>query len=401
MEVVNLAMPPLLYLGPEDVEQLLPMAECIGVMERALRDLALGAAVLPLRTVVRLEGCNGLLGVMPGQVQVPAAAGSAGAAMAAGAAGHGAPASPPGMRDSTADPVTAATVASAPSAASAPGAPGAPSVAGVKVVSIFPDNRLRGDESHFGVVLLFETETGRPIAHLDAAAITAIRTAAVSAVATRLLARDDAGDLALLGAGVQARTHLAALREVRPLRRVRVWSRRPQSAARFAAEQGARHGLAVEAVPSAAAAVAGADLVCTVTSSHQPVLAGEWLQPGAHVNAVGASLASARELDSAAVARARLFVDRRESAVNESGDYLVPLREGLIAEDHIRGELGDLLLGRLAGRRSPAEITLFKSLGLAVEDLAAGHHVYRQALARGRGIRLDAGDAGEPADRGR
>lgn len=404
MEVVNLAMPPLLYLGPEDVEQLLPMAECIGVMERALRDLALGAAVLPLRTVVRLEGCNGLLGVMPGQVQVPAGAGSAGAAgaagavgaaMAAGAEGHGAPASPPGMRGSTADPVTAATVASA------PGAPGAPSVAGVKVVSIFPENRLRGDESHFGVVLLFETETGRPIAHLDAASITAIRTAAVSAVATRLLARDDAGDLALLGAGVQARTHLAALREVRPLRRVRVWSRRPQSAARFAAEEGARHGLAVEAVPSAAAAVAGADLVCTVTSSHQPVLNGEWLQPGAHVNAVGASLASARELDSAAVARARLFVDRRESAVNESGDYLVPLREGLIAEDHIRGELGDLLLGRLAGRRSPAEITLFKSLGLAVEDLAAGYHVYRQALARGRGIRLDAGDAGEPADRGR
>jgi alanine dehydrogenase len=358
-------VPPLLFLGPDDVEQLLPMGECIAVMERALRDLALGAAVVPLRTVMRLEGRPGLLGVMPGQVQVPVTAGAA-------AAPH------PGMRDSTADPVTPAS---------------APSVAGVKVVSIFPENRLRGDESHFGVVLLFETETGRPIAYLDAASITAIRTAAVSAVATRLLARDDAGDLALLGAGVQARTHLAALREVRPLRRVRVWSRRPESAARFAVEEGARHGLPVEAVPSAAAAVAGADLVCTVTSSHQPVLAGEWLSPGAHVNAVGASLATARELDSAAVARARLFVDRRESTVNESGDYLVPLREGLITPDHIQGEIGELLLGRLAGRRSPGEITLFKSLGLAVEDLAAAHHVYRQALARGRGIRLDAGPA--------
>jgi alanine dehydrogenase len=347
-------MTPLLYLGPEDVERLLPMSECIDVMERALRDLALGAAVLPLRTVMRLEGRPGLLGVMPGQVSVPPAAGAA--ALPGGEAA-------------------------------------AETIAGLKVVSIFPENRLRGDESHFGMVLLFETGTGRPIAHLDAASITAIRTAAVSAVATRLLARDDAGDLALLGAGVQARTHLAALREVRALRRVRVWSRRPESATRFAAEQGARYGLPVEAAPSAAAAVAGADLVCTVTSSHQPVLAGEWLQPGAHVNAVGASLASARELDSAAVARARLFVDRRESTVNESGDYLVPLREGLIAEDHIQGEIGDLLIGRLTGRRSASEITLFKSLGLAVEDLAAAHHVYRQAVAQGRGIRLDAAAA--------
>jgi alanine dehydrogenase len=342
---------PLLYLGAEEVEQLLPMGECIGVMERALRGLALGTAVLPLRMVVRLEGRPGLLGVMPGQVQVPGTGGGA------------------GVQDGEAPP---------------------DSVAGVKVVSIFPENRLRGDESHFGVVLLFETETGRPIAHLDAASITAIRTAAVSAVATRLLAREDAGDLALLGAGVQARTHLAALREVRPLRRVRVWSRRPESAERFAAEQGPRHGLAIETAPSAAAAVAGADLVCTVTSSHQPVLAGEWLAPGAHVNAVGASLATARELDSAAVARARLFVDRRESAVHESGDYLVPLREGLIGEEHIQGEIGDLLLGRVAGRRSAAEITLFKSLGLAVEDLAAAHHVYGRALAEGRGLRLEA-----------
>ncbi len=335
-------LPPLLYLGSEEVERLLPMGECIALMEQALRDLALGAAVQPLRSVMRLDGRPGLLGVMPGQIQLPADARPSG------------------------------------------------SVAGVKVVSIFPGNRERGDESHFGAVLLFETETGRPIAHLDAAAITAIRTAAVSAVATRLLAREDAGELALLGAGVQARSHLAALREVRELRRVRVWSRRPESAQRFAAEEGARHRLPVEAAPSAAAAVAGADLVCTVTASREPVLAGEWLSPGVHVNAVGSSVASARELDSAAVARSRLFVDRRESTINESGDFLFPLREGVIAEDHIQGEIGDLLLGRLAGRRSASEITLFKSLGLAVEDLAAAHHVYRQAVAQGRGIRLDA-----------
>jgi alanine dehydrogenase len=339
------SLPPLLYLGSEEVERLLPMGECIAVMERALRDLALGAAVQPLRSVMRLDGRPGLLGVMPGQIRVPA---------------------------------------------DAPTGADAASVAGVKVVSIFPGNRERGDESHFGAVLLFETETGRPIAHLDAAAITAIRTAAVSAVATRLLARDDAGELALLGAGVQARTHLAALREVRELRRVRVWSRRPESARRFAAEEGARHRLPVEAAPSAAAAVAGADLVCTVTASREPVLAGEWLSPGVHVNAVGSSVATARELDSAAVACSRLFVDRRESTINESGDFLFPLREGVIAEDHIQGEIGDLLLGRVPGRRSASEITLFKSLGLAVEDLAAAHHIYRRAVAEGRGIRLDA-----------
>jgi alanine dehydrogenase len=353
---------PLLYLGAAEVELLLPMGECIAVMERALRELALGGAVQPLRSVMRLEGVPGLLGMMPGQIALPLPEANAPAA-------PGAP---------------------SPGAAPAPGAGGQrlPSVAGLKVVSIFPGNRERGDESHFGAVLLFETETGRPIAHLDAAALTAIRTAAVSAVATRLLARGEAGDLALLGAGVQARSHLAALRLVRELRRVRVWSRRPESARRFAAEESARHGLQVEAAASAAAAVAGADLVCTVTAAREPVLAGEWLAPGTHVNAVGSSVATARELDSAAVARARLFVDRRESTVNESGDFLFPLREGAITEDHIQGEIGDLLLRRLPGRRSPSEITLFKSLGLAVEDLAAAHHVYVQALAQGRGVRL-------------
>ena len=384
------SLPPLLYLGSDEVESLLPMGECIALMEGVLRDLALGAGVQPLRSVMRLDGRPGLLGIMPGQIQVAGAPGSAGQP----------PARPAGAAGRPAAGVTEAGVAGAVPGGAAGVASGGSSdgssvsVAGVKVVSIFPGNRERGDESHFGAVLLFETETGRPIAYLDAAAITAIRTAAVSAVATRLLARFDAGELALLGAGVQARTRLAALREVRELRRVRVWSRRPESARRFAAEESARHRLPVEAAPSAAAAVAGADLVCTITASREPVLAGEWLSPGVHVNAVGASAAAARELDSAAVARARLFVDRRESTINESGDFLVPLREGVIAEDHIQGEIGDLLLGRIPGRRSASEITLFKSLGLAVEDLAAAHHVYRQAVAQGRGIRLDAAAAG-------
>jgi alanine dehydrogenase len=365
----------LLYLGSEDVEQLLPMAECIALMERVLVDLARGIGVQPLRSVVRLDGVPGLLGLMPGQIAFRSG-GAAGDAVAGdalagvGAAGVG---------------VAEAAAGQGEAAAEAP----VESVAGIKVVTLFPGNRERGEPSHLGAVLLFETRLGRPIAYLDAAAVTAIRTAAVSAVATRALARGEAGDLALLGAGVQARAHLAALREVRELRRVRVWSRRPESASRFAAEESARHGLCVEAVDSAAAAVRGADLVCTLTAAREPVLAGEWLQPGAHVNAVGACTPMARELDSAAVAGARLYVDRRESALQESGDFLIPLREGAIADDHIRGELGELLLGRAAGRESAGDVTLFKSLGLAVEDLAAAYHVYRRAVAQGRGRQLE------------
>jgi ornithine cyclodeaminase len=255
-------------------------------------------------------------------------------------------------------------------------------VLGIKVITVFPGNHERGEESHLGSVLLFEAEMGRPLAILDAAAVTAIRTAAVSALATRLLARQDAGDLALLGSGVQARSHLAALREVRPLRRVRVWSRHPESARRFAAEESERHGLSVQAVATAREAVEGADLVCTVTSAREPVLEGAWLAPGAHVNAAGACTPAARELDTDAMRRARLFVDRRESALAEAGDLLIPMRNGELGEDHIAGELGDLLLGRVPGRRAPEEITLFESLGLAVEDLAAARHVWRKAGQR-------------------
>jgi ornithine cyclodeaminase len=188
---------------------------------------------------------------------------------------------------------------------------------------------------------------------------------------------------------VQARTHLAALREVRTLRRVRVWSRDPERARHYAAKESARHGLRIEPVATAREAVAGADLLCTVTAAVEPVLEGEWIAPGAHVNAVGACTPNARELDTAAVVRARLFVDRRESALNEPGEILTPLREGAIGEDHIRGEIGELVIGRVAGRLSPEDITLFESLGLTVEDLAAARHIYSKALEQGRGVSLE------------
>jgi ornithine cyclodeaminase len=312
----------MLFLDREEVERLLPMGECIEVMAGALAALARGEALQPLRQAHWLPDRRGLLGVMPGA-----------------------------LWDDGGE------------------------VLGLKVITVFPGNHARGEESHLGSVLLFEADLGKPVALLDAAAVTAIRTAAVSALATRLLAREDAGDLALLGASVQAKTHLAALREVRPLRRVRVWSRRPETARRFAEEQG------VEAIDTAREAVEGADLICTVTSSREPVLEGAWIAPGAHVNAVGACSPAARELDTEAIRRARLFVDRRESALAEAGDLLIPMKEGSVGEDHIAGELGDLLLGRLQGRRSPEEITVFESLGLAVEDLAAARYVWRKAMA--------------------
>jgi len=316
----------MLVIDGATAQDLLPMDRCIDLMADALAGLARGEAANPLRTVV----------------PVPAEVPSALAAMPAVLA------DPPAM--------------------------------GVKVISIFPGNHGSGIESHQGFVLLFEGERGSPVALIDAIAITAIRTAAVSGLATRLLAREDAGDLAILGSGTQARSHLAAMRAARPLRRVRAWSPHRERLEAFAREA-ADDGTPVEPTDSAQAAVDGADIICTVTASATPVVEGAWLAPGAHLNAVGSSLPTNRELDSDAVARSRLFVDRRESARNEAGDFLIPLQEGAIGQDHIVAEIGEIAAGLAEGRRSADEITLFKSLGLAVEDLAAAWSVYRRAQA--------------------
>jgi ornithine cyclodeaminase len=213
----------------------------------------------------------------------------------------------------------------------------------------------------------------------------------VSAVATRALANPEAGDLAILGSGVQARSHLEAMSVVRPLRRVRAWSPNSGRLAAFAAWAGDRFGPRVEIVPSAEAAIREADLICTTTSSRTPVVEASWLGAGVHINAVGSSIPSARELDSRTVAEARLVVDRRESAINEAGDFLIPRAEGAITESHIAGELGEVLVGAVPGRRSPAELTVFKSLGLAIEDLASAHHVLKKAEARGIGLTAELG----------
>jgi len=336
-----------LVLSYADVHRLLTMPSCIELMDAVLRTTSRGGAVLPLRSAVWLPDRKGMLGLMPGFVDGTPSEGATGRAPAVEA----------------------------------------PTSFGLKVVSIFPGNHGTHYDSHQGVVMLFDPAHGTPLAILDASSITAIRTAAVSGVATRALARDDAGDLAILGAGVQATSHLAAMRAVRTIRRVRIWSRNHEHAERFA--QGC--DLTVEVMASVRAAVDGADLICTTTAAHAPILEGAWLAPGAHINAVGACFAAARELDTAAVARARLIVDRRESALAESGDFLIAKAEGAFGDEHIVGELGEVLLGDVVGRRTPDDITLFDSLGIAVEDLAAAHHVYSQACARGGGVAVPLG----------
>jgi len=326
----------ILVVNQDEVVRLLPMAECLDVMDAVLRTLARGEALLPLRTIVMLPAQLGAFGVMPAYL-----------------------ASPPAI--------------------------------GLKAITVFPGNQGTAYDSHQGAVLLFDTAHGSLAAVMDASSITAIRTAAVSGVATRALARADAGDLALIGTGVQAMTHLEAMLLVRPLRRVRAWSRGAENVARFAVEAGRRFGVSVERASSARAAVEGADLICTTTSSREPVLEGSWIAAGAHVNAVGSSMRNARELDTAAMKRGALFVDRRESTLNEAGDFLLARGEGAFGDDHIRAEVGEVLIGRHPGRGGAAEVTVFKSLGLAVEDVASAHHIHAAAVRTGAGTWVELG----------
>jgi ornithine cyclodeaminase len=239
------------------------------------------------------------------------------------------------------------------------------------------------------LVLLFEADHGQPVALLDAAEITAIRTAAASGLATRLLALRGAADLAVLGAGEQARSHLEAMLSVRSLRRVRVWARDRDKARLFAETEGARHKIAVETSPTVREAIAGADIICTTTKAREPILHGDWLNPGVHLNIVGSSIAAAAEIDTPAVVKARFFVDRRESTINEGGEYLRALKAGAITPEHILGEIGEVANGSKVGRSSPLDVTLYKSLGIAPQDLAAAHYVLEKARTAGIGQVID------------
>jgi ornithine cyclodeaminase len=318
------------------VTEVFPMEEAIPTMRRALTMLAEGDVVMPLRSYLALPGGDAVMGLMPSYM-------------------------------------------------------GGLEAVGVKVVAAFPANFGTEYDTHQGVVLFFDSERGLLRAIVDATSITAIRTAAVSGLVTDLLASQDAGDLAIIGAGTQAHTHLQAMRAVRPVRRVRVYSVPAQSATDFAERETRLTGLPVEAVATAEEAVAGADLICTATTATEPVVCGAWVAPGTHINAVGAYSPATRELDSDLVAKARLYADRRESLLSEAGEFLIPKSEGLFGDEHVVGEVGEVLTGTAPGRTSPDEITLFKSLGIAIEDLASAHRIYEICKERELGVWVEIG----------
>jgi ornithine cyclodeaminase len=258
-------------------------------------------------------------------------------------------------------------------------------VIGLKVISAMADNPAKGHEAHQAVVLLFDENTGTPVAMIEGGVITALRTAAATAVATRELSRPDSSTLAILGTGTQARAHVDAMQLVRSFKAIRVYSRDEGRRRAFAAETERRLGVTVTATNTAEEAVRGADVVCTVTSSKTPVLERAWLSDGVHVNAVGASLRTSREIDTETVRAARVFVDSRESATNEAGELLKAIEEGAVGTDHIAAEIGEVLLGKARGRCSTSEITVFRSLGLAIQDVLAANHAYTAARTKSAG----------------
>jgi ornithine cyclodeaminase/alanine dehydrogenase-like protein (mu-crystallin family) len=315
----------ILILDNSQVEELLPIQECIPVMREALIALAVGKAHQPLRTIIRPPDAKGVMGLMP-------------------------------------------SYRSGDTAAFA-----------LKAICVFPENPARGKDAHQGAVLLFSAETGELLAMMNASAITAIRTAAASGVATDLLARADACNLAILGSGVQARSHLIAMSNVRSIKRCRVASRNIEHAQKFAEEMKQHVSFPIDPVATVAAVLEGADLIVTATNAKEPIVKREWIIDGTHLNLVGACTPNSREANSMTIAAASFFVDRRESALSEAGDYILAAADGLVGPHHIRAELGQVLIGEKPGRTSPEEITIFKSLGIAIEDLFAAEYVFRKA----------------------
>jgi alanine dehydrogenase len=322
-----------LLLNREMVASLLTMRECIEAVEKAFAELAAGTAVLPLRTAIASPG--GISLYMPAYLR------------------------------------------------------GEDALA-CKVVAVFKENpekyRL---PTTTGTILLQDTQTGRVCCIMDGAHLTAMRTGAASGVATKHLARDEAGQsVGIFGAGVQGRTQLEAVREVRSLARAWVYDAAPEAAARFAREMSVK--LDLEVVPaSTAREAARADILCTATSATKPLFAGGEVREGTHVNGIGSHTPEARELDSELIRRAKLVGDSREACFREAGDVILPLREGVITESHFYAELGEIVIGRKAGRTAAREITVFKSNGLAVQDAAAAGLVYRKALAGGIGVQFE------------
>jgi alanine dehydrogenase len=317
-------------LSEQDVRLVLSMRDLIDAMEGALVRFSSREVAQPLRTVIEVGLQRAFVGVMPAFIADPAALGT-------------------------------------------------------KVVSVFGSNAAVGLPTHLATIVLLDPMTGELLSIMDGRFITEARTAAVSAVSAKHLARPDASKLAIIGSGVQARSHLEAIALVRELRDVRVWSRSEENRAAFAREMRPRSDAPVRATASAKEAVDGADLIVLATASREPVVRSEWIAEGAHVCAVGACRPDQREMDTELVRRGRVFVDSRTGALAEAGDIVIPLKAGAFDETHLAGELGEVAMGSVAGRTSSDEVTIFKSLGMAVEDVAAAHLAYVKAAERGLG----------------
>lgn len=315
-------------IGEALIRDLLTPAVAIDVVDAAMREVSQGNVELPLRWGLKLP--NGAMGMMPGYL-------------------------------------------------------GSPECFGIKLVSLFPGNPAVGLPSHLGLMVLFESERGEPVALLDGDVVTSLRTAAASAVATRALARPDAAELLIVGTGEQARAHAPAMLAVRSLRRIRIWGRDADKAVELANELAPQYPLAVEPCTDLRDAIQTADIICTVTGAREPILRGEWLQPGTHLNLVGSSVPEAREVDTDAVRRASCFVDFRASAFAQAGELLTAIADGAVDSDHVCGEIGDVLLERVPGRSDDQQITVYKSLGVAAQDLAAAWYLHKEAEARGLG----------------
>ena len=303
---------------------------CIDLMDKAMRKVSLGEAELPLRWGMRLPNGNGALGMMPGYISEP-------------------------------------------------------ECFGIKLVSLFPGNSQAGLPSHMGLMVLFEAGNGQPVALLDGNVITAIRTGAASALATRELARPGASRLAILGAGEQALSHVPHLLAVREIRSIALTDRDHEKAKRVADALTRQYGVMVEARKTVRATVKNADIICTLTTAAKPILKADWISDGAHLNLVGSSHPECAEVDTATVVRGRFFVDYRKSTLDQAGEFLKAMDEGQIGTEHICGEIGQVLLGEVPGRQSADEVTIYKSLGIAAQDLVAAEFVYRMACHTGQG----------------
>ncbi len=312
-----------LFINKETIASLLPMHECISVMEQTFRSLASGNCIQPLRPNMPLPDKTGLLAIMPAYA-------------------------------------------------------GDIDVMGIKAISVFPQNKEFGFSSHQGMVLLFETKNGKLLCMADADEITAIRTPAASAVATNLLARKDAETLSIIGSGLQAERHIEAMMLIRKIKKITIWSRNETNSKVLAEEVSANYKIDINIAKNPEEAVRDMDIICTVTSSADPLVKGEWVSKGTHINAVGSSTPVARELDTATILKCKLFTDCYESIFKEAGDFIIPKNEGAIDDSHVKGEIGELLLGKKEGRTNDDDITVFKSLGLAVEDIFSVNYIYQK-----------------------